>query len=146
MTEDKIKELRVEKNKLMEEKRKRDELDSNITRLQYEVHTAEKEEQRKKQELINAEARVLRKAGLGEGLPCLPCFKCKAMNPVTHVRETVSSEGEAGWFSLEAVCPKCSSEVSCVNPENKRFCKVVTYALIRTLGQGFGDYYHMKNG
>jgi len=146
MTEDKIRELRAERDKLSAAKRERDELNAKLANTQLELNKEEKEEQRKHQEAVEIESRELRKSGLGEGLPCLPCFKCKVMNPVTHVRETVSPEGEAGWFSLEAVCPKCSSEVSCVNPENKRFCKVVTYALIRTLGQGFGDYYHMKNG
>jgi len=145
MSEDKINQMKEELTKMLQEKQEKDSFERRLTELQMKVHEADKEEQRKKQEIINEEARTLRQQGLGEGVAYIKCFKCKAEIPLAHPRETVK-EGAGGWISLDAVCPACTEKVTYEHAENQRYAKVVTYCLLQGCGQGYGDFSKMLQG
>ena len=137
-------EERARLDALLGEKRRLNRLDRDIHEAQLTVSEAERQDETDRQKLIDAEARTLRKTGLGAAVAFLRCFQCQAELPVMGLRQTVNMRDEsAAWFALDSVCPACSAGVRCVYPANKKLCRVVTFALAKETP--FSNYRDMKD-
>lgn len=142
MTEEKevVSETEAELKALLEERRRQELISKRIADLQGKVNAEKKAGEADRMRLINAEAYRLRKEGLGSTSAYLRCWKCQKELKIEGVRQVIGESGS--WvIALDAVCPVCSSLVLYEHPENLRYCKVVSYDLIK---ENKSNYYDMR--
>ena len=130
---DKLTQLKNEHEQLLKSKQEDEQRNKKITELGLQMKDEERRILLEHQKLVDAEARTLMAQGLGEGTPYLHCFKCKAEIPITNLRQSIGKD-EAVAYSLDGVCPYCSTTVTCQHPENRRLCMTVTYCYLKESG------------
>jgi hypothetical protein len=146
MTEEKeVDQLSVDEaelNAMLRKKEEEDLFNKKLAVLQGKVSNEKKEREHLKQEVMDAEARKLKRAGLNKGVAYIKCWQCQTELPITGLRQSVAEDGSSSWYALDAVCPVCSEKIEVLHPGNKKYGVVCSYCMIKETHHS--QYYDMK--